>query len=491
MDIEFGSLQVDRGETASPMMVANGVLPISDGYGPYPSLYTPSTATALPSAPRGIFSLVLNSNAWEVFGLTASSFYMLGADYSWSAAIATGYACPAGFDWSGLHFGTKLLFTNTTDGLQSYDVEASTGPTYIAVAGDPAYIFSCANFLVALNCKDTTGNRDIRLIKTSGFNDQTNWTTDGADYQELADGEALLCGFDLKNNTALLVQQGAFVLMQFGNAAGGAQFSLSKVSAGRGAVGAKCCVSFDGIVFGYAYDGFFRFDLANGLQFIGDNQIDKDFIKQVDQPTLIRATVDPARKVVLFSYKRAIDTSMTVSEVIIGYAWTLNKWFNLTAETSYLTRFATVAVTYNAANGTYDSQTLTYDDLFFAGGTPLLGALDGNYKFCLWTGASLPATLTTSVSNSGTWAKILRVTPITDAAAPTLDVGVKDNLSDTMVHSGANTRTDSGIVPFDSIGGMNLQFTLFIPAGDAGTGVGWTYARGLDHLKFANGGGAK
>lgn len=494
MDLPFGAYAPDQTETAAPMMVADGVLPLDSGWGPFPSLFTPSTATALASAPRGVFSVVLNSGAWEAFGFTASAFYMLGSDYSWGTAIASGYACPTGYDWSALHFGTKLLYTNTVDGLHSYDVEAGGAASYISAAGDPAWVFTCANVVIALNCLDALLNRDARLIKTSGFNDQTNWTTDGADYQELADGENLLCGFDLKNNTALLVQQHALVLMKFGDAGGGAQFSLAKVSDGRGAVGARSSISFDGVVFGLATDGFFSFDLANGLQFIGDGQIDTTFLKSVDQTqlNLVQGAIDPLNKVVMWRYKRTIDNSTTVSEVCIGYAWLKKRWFTITEETSYLTRLATVAVTYDAATGTYDAQTLTYDDLSLSGAAPLFGALDENFKFSLWTGPSLLATLTPSLANSEIWVKILRVTPITDALLPTVDVGVSDDLSVALVHSGDQSKTDAGIVPFDSIGGMNMQFTLKIPAGDLGkSGAGWKYARGLDHLQLANGGGRK
>lgn len=478
----FGAYQPDRGELSAPMMVADSAIPTPDGYGPYPSLYSPSTATALPDAPRGVFSVVLNAGAWEAFGLTASSLYQLNADFTWTAAISTGYACPTGYDWSGLHFGNKFLFTNTVDGLHSYDVEAGGAVSYIAAAGDPAWVFTCANFVVALNCKDANGNRDARLIKTSGFNDQTNWVTDGADYQELADGENLLCGFDLKQNAALLVQQRSFVLMQFGNAPGGAQFSLQKISNGRGAVGARSCVSFDGLVFGLATDGFFRFDLTNGLKFIGANEIDQTFLALVDQTnfSLVQAAVDPIRRVVLWRFKRTIDASSTVTQMEIGYEWEIGRWFTVTEPSSYLTRLATVAVSYDAATGTYDSQTLTYDDLFWSGAAPLFGALDGTYKFALRTGPSLGATLTTGVADPGVRMKFLWARPTTNALAPTLDIGVKDLLSDSIVFQGPASPVDGGRVPLEGQG-LFYQMRLLIPAGDP-----WTYANGIERIANGN-----
>lgn len=478
----FGAYQPDRGELSSPMMVADSALPLPDGWGPYPSLYSPSTAAALAAAPRGVFSVVLNGGQWQAYGFTASAFYLLNADSTWSAAIGSGYACPTGYDWSGLHFGNKLLFTNTVDGLHSYDVEAGGAVSYISAAGDPAWIFTCANFVVALNCKDASNNRDARLIKTSGFNDQTNWTTDGADYQELADGENLLCGFDLKQNAALLIQQRAFVLMQFGNAPGGAQFSLQKISNGRGAVGAKSCVSFDGLVFGLATDGFFRFDLTNGLKFIGANQVDQTFLAAVDQTqfSLIQAAVDPIRRVVLWRYKRTIDASTTVTQVEIGYEWEIDRWFTVTEASSYLTRLATVAVSYDSATGTYDSQTLTYDDLFWSGAAPLFGALDASYKFALRTGPSLAATLTTGVAQAQARMKFLWASVQTNGVSYTLDIGTKDMLSDAISFAGAASPVDGGRVPLEAYG-LFYQMRVIFTAGDS-----WTYANGIEKILSGN-----
>lgn len=467
----------DRGEYGSPVVTADGVLPTIDGYAPFPSLYVAPTADALPSAPRGVFSLVLNSGNWQAYEFTASALYQLQSDWTLTL-IDNGYACPTGYDWSALHFGTKLLFTNTVDGLNSYDVEAGGAVSAIAAAGDPAFIFSCSNFIVALNCLDSTGARDIRLIKTSGFNDQTNWVSDGADYQELSDGEQLYCGFDLKNNTALLVQARALVLMQFGAAAGGAQFSLSKIADGKGAVGAKACCSFDGMVFMLSTDDFYRFDLANGLQPIGADQVARTFLASIDQTqfNLVQCAANPQNKTVIWRYKRTIDNSTTVSEVAIGYEWHLGRWFTITEQTSYLARLATVAVTYDAASGTYDSQTLTYDDLFWSGAAPLFGALDEDFKFGVFTGEPLAGTITTRVANAPFSGLMQWITPINDCPTMTLELGVKDSLDDSISWKTAASKGDNGAVALDGRG-LNVQFRSNFPA--AAT---WSYAKGLDHL---------
>lgn len=483
MDFPFGPWEPDRGELAASVVVADGVLPHKDGYGPFPGLYVATTAEALPEAPRGVFSLVLNDGSWTAFELTSDALYQLQSDYTLTS-IATGFACPVGYDWSAIHFGTKFLFTNTVDGLNEYDVEAGGAVSAISGAGDPAYIFTCANFVVALNCLDSNGNRNIRLIRTSGFNDQTNWTSDGADYQELADGEALIAGCDLKQNTALLLQSRALVIMQFGNAPGGAQFSLQKVSDGKGCVGARCVVSFDGMVFFWDTDGAKMFSLATGLVSIGDERIDRWFLSTVDQSqfVLVQGSVDPLNKIVRWRFKRALDASLTVSEVSICYHWTLGKWFTLTEQVSYLSRLATVAVTYDAATGTYDSQTLSYDDLFWSGAAPLSGGLDGDFKFGVSTGPALARTITTGVRNNRLTGKVLWATPMGDAAAPTLELGTKDALRDTITWQSGATLNDDGRFPLEGRG-RNIQLRYTVPAGDSGT-----YDYGIDHVTGSAGG---
>lgn len=482
MDVPFVPFEPDKGETLS-MVVADSVLPQAEGYGPFPSLYVPSTATALPAPPRGIASLVKNDGNWQAYGFTASAFYQLAANFAWGAAVASGYSCPTDYDWSILHYGSKLLFTNTTDGLKSYDVETPAGVSSITAAGSPAWIFTIKNFVVGLNCLDSTGARNNRLIKTSALNDQTNWTTGGADYQPLADGGELLAGFDLKGGIALLLQQRALVLMDFNDNTNGQQFGLAKVADGKGAVHARSCVSFDGVVFYLATDGFYMFSVG-GTEPIGAEKINRWFLDRVDQAhfELVRGAIDPLNKMVWWSYKRSLDSSTLVQEVLVGFDWQLRRWVTATEQTSGLTRLATVGVTYDAASGTYDSQTLTYDDRFWQGTEPLFGALDENYQFGLFTGTNAAATLTSHVRNSPVTGIINWATPIDDCATGTLEIGTKDTLDGTVTFSSSGSKVRNGATP-QRARGMNTQFRRNFPAGAT-----WSYARGVDHVRGSQGG---
>lgn len=204
----FGPLAPDAGELEPGVcLVANGVLPLKTGYGPAASLFVEGGAEALSAAPRGLVSLVLNDGTWKVFGYTDDDIEVMAADYTWTSIGAGAFSLTSGDDWCGMHFGNYLLSTNTTEGLIAYNVETPAGFSAIAAAGDPRFIFTCANMVFALDCLDASGNRDNRLIRNSDFNSFTEWKKGAADYQPLEDGGALLAGFDLRDGAALIVQE--------------------------------------------------------------------------------------------------------------------------------------------------------------------------------------------------------------------------------------------------------------------------------------------
>src|SRR5690606_24567461 len=230
--------------------------------------------------------LVTNGGSWKVYAGTDGDIYSLGSDYTWSALGGT-FNCTHGYDWSFLHYGSYLLSTNTTDGLQAYNVETPAGFTAYSAAGKPAYIFPCANMVFGLDCLDDDGNRNNRLIRNSDFNDFTEWEDGAADQQPLEDGGRLLAGFDLKDGAAFVLQDRATRLIQFGNAGGGALYSLRTVTQGLGAVGTKCCVGYNGYVYWLATDGFCRWALGmTEPQRIGAGRIDDFFFNEADQGAL-------------------------------------------------------------------------------------------------------------------------------------------------------------------------------------------------------------
>lgn len=488
MDYPFGQWAPDLGElSAGVLMVADGVQPLKEGYGPFKALTTTSSAGPLSAAPRGLYGYQTADETWRVVAGTSTTIELMDAAYTWSS-IDTGLSITAGDDWSFERFGTKLLFTNSTQGLRVYDVEAGGAASAVAAAKDPARIFLCGNILFGLNCLDSAGTRNNRLIRSSALSDHTNWTTRGADYQPIEGGGALVWGGALSDTAALILQSGAVKLLQVGAGTGSALWGMQSVSEGFGSVGAKSVVSFNGAAYWFATDGFCKYSLGGGLEKIGAGRVDSWFLERVDQSdlSLIQGCIDPFNKNVMWRFKRSANASDTVFEDIIGYNWRFDKWFSVTVQTSYLGFGAQAPLTWDAADtlGVWDDADIAWDSRLLEGGQPLFGAMDGSYRFGYFAGENLAATLTGAVGPSKVSAMVNWAVPLDDSPDGTLALGVKDQLSDTTTWKTGAQKKASGRAPLRGRG-KNIAFSRSISASS-----NWTYAKGIDYVS-ANAGGPR
>jgi hypothetical protein len=409
-------------------------------------------------------------------------------DYTWSS-LGGAFSLTAGDHWSYEGFGVQLLGTNTTDGLNAYNVETPAGFTVITDAGKPREIFSCANVLVGLDCLDNSGARDNRLIRNSAINEHKNWKTKGADYQPLEDGGALIVGRDITGNAAFIGQERAIRMMQFGNAPGGALYSLEKMVDGIGPVSARGTVVRGGMCYFPVTDGLVRYPFGGrDVERIGAGYIDEWWLERVDlsNMSLTQSVNDPSNKIIWFRWKRLAAASEDVFTDLLGYSWQWNKWVMATVSTSYLVQIATPGYTLDGMDsfGPLDGIDIPLDDRFWQGGQPVFAAMDGDYKFGTFSGNNLAATIRTFVGNSPVTGMIGWATPICDASDLTLALGVKDDVADAISWKTAQSKVSAGRVPLRGRG-MNISFELAIPESSD-----WTYAKGIDHIK-ANTGGPK
>lgn len=475
MQFPFGPFAPDRGAaTPGICLVANNVLPIPDGYGPAPSMILPGAGTALPGPPRGSITCIKRDGTTQVFFFTATALYALEADYSFTL-VDDGYSCTPGDDWSAEQFGNKLLYTNTADGLWAYDIETGGAPAYIAAAKDPRFIFVTANLVFGLDCLDDAGVRDNRLIRNSDFNDHTDWTQGAADYQPLERGAELLAGAPMKGGAAVIFQREAMRLIQFGNAGGGALYSLQEIADGRGSVGAKSVIAFDGVVYFLSTNGFWRFSQA-GLEPIGDGLLDRWFLDMV--PTLelkdVQAAIDPFRKIALWIYP--------AGGVILGYSWApsiTNRWFTWSTTATYLSRLATSGYTWDTVGAIWptwdDVPPIPFDDRFWQGGEQLLAALDANFRLVTFSGPNAAATIRTATTQDfglQSW-----IASVDDCPTAQISLGVAQTLHESLVWKSPVAKVSSGGFPVRGRGNAKaIEWT-------APAGASWSYAKGAQFGK--------
>lgn len=484
----FGAFRPDvAGPNSGFAKQADNVLPVSAaggniGYGPLSQLVVAMTAEALSGAPHGSISLRTFDGTQQVYFATESTIERLAADYTWTS-IETGRSVPSGNDVSFVHFGSYLLNSDTSDGFKAYSVES--GGTNDAVSGAPAarFIFTANNVVFALDCD---GNN--RRMQSSGIGDHTEWKQKGANGKTFEDGGALICGADLKNGAAILFQDDAMRFIQFGSSAGGSVYSISKVADGRGSVGARSMVSFDGMVFFLATDGFYLFTAGSGNAPIGSEKVNRWFLTRVDQSRLydVQAAVDPLNTMVWWRFPTLSDTDDTIFPGLLGYNWKLGEWVTATVATSALSRLATPGYLADDLDslGPADSIDILMDSRYWQGGQPIFAGLDENYKFGTFSGGASAVTLELCdlagpTSNLITW-----VTLDTDAENAKFSLGTKDRRADAMSYAAAQSMVADGRTPVRGRGKV-IGGIVTIAAGEE-----WTYCNGVEDL-VPHGGGPK
>lgn len=471
--------------------VADNVLPQSAGigqggsqligYGPFPGFVTTPGAGALSGAPRGNISVKLDDGTSAVFFATATTIEQLSSTYTFSS-IDTGRNVTASDDVIFVKFGAYLLNTDKTDGLKAYNLQTPAGNN--AVSGAPSnvrYIFSCNNVVFALDC-----NNNNRQMQSSGIGDFTAWTSLGANSKTFEDGGALVCGVDVKNGNAVIFQETAMRVITFGNAASPALYSIAKAADGRGSVGERSVVSFDGMIFYLASDGFYRFDLTNGNTPIGAEKVNRWFLSNIDNSTLstVQGALDPLNKIVCWRFSSLANPSTTTYDRMICYDWQLNEWFTATVTTTALTRISTPGYTLDQMDsfGTLDQISIVLDDRFWQGGVPVYGGLDANYKFATFTGAAAAATLQSYRATSQAHQLVNEATPISDNGSSTLQLGVASRLDAAITWKTGVTRSRAGICKLRGSGNV-LAFQE-----NHAAGATWTYANGIDYPGSVAGG---
>ena len=225
------------------------------------------------------------------------------------------------------------------------------------------------------------------------------------------------------------------------------------------------------------------------MQAIGSGKVDAWFLGRVallDLPK-VQASIDPARKVVLWRYPMASDASAAVTENVIGYSWEFDRWFTWSVSLAYLSRVATPGYTLSSAAAAFGdlagAPDIPIGDRFWQGGGEVLAALGSDLKYAVFSGLSQAAQIRTSISNSPVTALIAWATPIDDAAGGTLAMRVTDSLDDVTTDFKTGTAKVSGGRTPQRGRGLNLSFERNIPADET-----WTYAKGVDHIKASTGG---
>ena len=440
--------------------------PVADGWGPLPSLEI--FTEALAAEPRGLFTATTPAGTTDAFVGTAAAIYNLESDGTWTDVKSGAYSLPTGDNWSFTLFGSRVIVTNSADGVEYWDIGSSSA--FATLSGSPPaakHAATVGDFVVLGNIAGTPNK-----IVWSGLANSTQWTSgeELSDSQTFLDGGAVQGIIPIKGG-GLVFQENVIRSMQYVPESG-YTFAFTYANEKRGVIAPNSIVKIGPGDFVYlSRDGFFR-----GLGTpIGAEKVDDTFKALVDPSELenVEGSADPISKIVWFRFKTVSGTYQ-----LLGYNWELQRWFQSDTDVRGLGVMATSAVSLEDLDTLYpggmDSVALNTDSNALSGGTPAFAGFNSDYKMGFFTGLAQAATLETAslqLNPNGRafvrGAEVVGDLGVLIGSDPsfTIEVGSSDYHAATETFkTAANPSTRTGIVPLRDSGRMH-RFRINIAFG--------------------------
>ncbi|MBA2689798.1 MAG: hypothetical protein H0U63_03240 [Burkholderiales bacterium] len=479
MFLAFGQFSPDVADVGTDTLdVARNVYPASNSWKPFNQ--PTARSTSLPSACKGLASEPLTSGVFATYAGTTTKLYKFNASTQlWTdvSRVAGGnYATPADGFWSFAHFGNLLIATNGFDVVQFIDV--TVGTNFAALAGSPptakhVTIVEDRVMLAGLTAAPSS-------IAWSDINNATVWTPGVG----LADQQAFSSGGNAQAvcSAARLVLQerGMRAIIPTGDVT---SFQFEEVASAKGALSARSVIAVGPLAFWLSEDGFYMGNSSEQRAISANRVTDYFFDKLLRERSYqVTGAADPLATRVYWSYP---TQSTDYNDYIIGYDWSLDKWFEIKFTTYAMAITATAGLTLEEldAFGTLETLAFSMDSTTWSGGATYMSLIDQDNKLAYFSGQPMEVTLETGNVQfapgrrvKATWARPL--IEGTGGSSAMLEVGRRQRLTDEPAWTVPASMAASGRIPIYASGAYH-RFRLVVPAGTI-----WEHAQGMD-VEFA------
>ena len=389
--IALGEWLPDQPSVVGTMQDANNVIPIANGYAPFPLAVNYSNAVS--DTLNNVFAGRFNANT-QLFAGSSSKLYKFNAgtlnldDVSKSG----GYG---GSRWYFTQFGDIVIAANNSAKLQSWAIGSSSLFADLAASAPVAkYVTTVRDFVV---CANLDAGTHANKVQWSDINNETNWTSGSAsqsDYQIIADG-GNITGITGGEFGLVLLERGIVRMSYVGSPY---FFQFDNISRGIGCIDGGSVAQYGGITYFLSDNGFYACD-GKSVEPIGTEKVDRFFFHNanINQIDSISAAADPINKLVIWNYQ-----NVNGGRSLLIYNWQIKKWSQASTTIDYIAPAATSGVTLEALDsfGTVDSIGTSWDDRVWAGGKYLFAGVDSG-RIITFTGANSTATLIVGDTETG------------------------------------------------------------------------------------------
>lgn len=462
-------------------------IPRLGGYGPVPQLVTLSDA--LPAAPKGAFYARASDGTGHIFAGTKTHLYKFDSSSNdWTdKSDGVTFGVPTDDHWQFEQFGNWVIAANTSDGEYYFDLGTPAGD-FAALGGSPpkARVLGVIGDFLFLGELPS----QARGIRWSGINAPDQWTVQKrlAGDQIFPDGDEItgIVGFE---RGGLIFQRNA-IREAVPALDTPLVFRFQKVEENRGALAPGSIVSVGRAAFYLSDDGFYAFGAAN--THIGTERVNRFFLNDMDAEFRLRVqgAADPINQTVWWRYNSTSSPSLEdYSDRVIGYHYTLDKWFRVDVNLSWI--FTVASPGYNLDNldtlgYTLDTLPGSLDSRSWTDTAPLLGGFTDDFKLAFFSGEPMEATLQTgdvdlvqaagnpNLEGRRSFVRGFRL--VSDAAGPFGRIGSASRYGgDRTWTNETAASTVTGLIPQRTSGRLH-RFEVRIPAGDT-----WGHALGVMH----------
>lgn len=491
MDLEFSEWRPDSPEFEKDGDIeALNLIPANPGYRPFPALAT--VTDALGARAQGAFFARDLTGAGVLFAGDATKLYQLSGS-TWSDVSGATYATPSDGQWSFCQFYNDVIACNGIDPPQVFTL--GTSSAFADLGGNPPIATWCAvvrDFLILGNTSQGsstyTGDVGPETISWCGLGDDTSWAqsqTTQADFQTFPDSgrvQGIIGG-----EYGLIIQEFGIRRMNYANVP--QVFDFLRFSIDLGGTLPTSIASYEERTFFIDRSGIYKIEAGQQITPIGEQRVDLHFWSEFNQTffTRISAAVDPVNSLYVVAYPdQDADASGNPNHGIC-YHWDVNKWSHFEPDAaldmiwSGATQAGYTMETLDTIAPNLDLFTISLDSFSLTGvARRLLSGFDTTHALGYFNGSNLAGEATTAELELTPHRRTLlqSLMPIIDGGTPTITVGYRNRINDSVTSSSAVTVDSDGRCFFD-IDARYFRATVNIPAAST-----WTHLQGIDDAEF-------